>query len=122
ELARRQGCRSFEELWEASFEAPPHDHRAFTQLIHGYAELVRARRYGPGDRARDVFMLEQVKARIDCGVDPKDIVVVVGAAHAAAFAARDIDKRAKLPKPTQAHLTLIPFSFPRLAEQLGYGA
>jgi hypothetical protein len=57
-------------------------------------------------------------------VDPERVVVVVGAAHAAAFAGGDVDLSldARLPAPVPCAATLIPFSFPRLAEQLGYGA
>ena len=50
--------------------------------------------------------------------------MVLGAAHAAAFVAGDVDRslEATLPPPVQSSVTVIPFSFPRLAEQLGYGA
>jgi hypothetical protein len=51
-------------------------------------------------------------------------VVVLGAAHAAAMAAGDVDRslEATLPATVPSSVTLIPFSFPRLARQLGYGA
>jgi hypothetical protein len=57
-------------------------------------------------------------------VPPERIAVVLGAAHAAALAAKDMDPalHAALPAPLPSAVTLIPFSFPRLAEQLGYGA
>jgi hypothetical protein len=70
-------------------------------------------------------MAKRILARIDAGaVAPQRIAVVVGAAHAAAFAAGDVDLEADriLPKAVPSAVTLIPFSFPRLAEQLGYGA
>src|SRR6185369_5777172 len=66
------------------------------------------------------MILEHIAA----GVPPEQIVVVAGAAHVAAFAAGDVDAslEAVLPEPVHTAATLIPFSFPRLAEQLGYGA
>jgi hypothetical protein len=50
--------------------------------------------------------------------------VVAGAAHIAAFVAGDVEPalEAKLPKGLPCAVTVIPYSFPRLAEQMGYGA
>jgi hypothetical protein len=58
------------------------------------------------------------------GVAPEAIVAVVGAAHAVALVDGNVDLglAARLPRPVPSATTLIPFSFPRLAEQLGYGA
>ena len=122
--AEARGFRSFEEFWEASFEAPSYDPASFRDALLAYADLVRA----DGDRvvhkARDAFMARRVLQRIRPDLPPGKIAVVVGAAHAAAFAAGDVDFSLEelLPKPVPAAATLIPYSFPRLAEQLGYGA
>jgi hypothetical protein len=122
--ARARGFRSFEEFWEASFEAPAYDAASFRAALLGYAELVRATDRSLVHRARDAYMARAVLDRITAGVAPDRIVVVVGAAHAAAFVAGDVDfsLTARLPDPVPSAVTLIPFSFPRLAEQLGYGA
>ncbi len=122
--ARARGFRSFEEFWEASFEAPAYEEGAFRAALLGYAELVRAADRGQIHRARDAYMARAVLARVLSGVPPEQIAVVVGAAHAAAFASGDVDLSlsARLPAPVPSAATLIPFSFPRLAEQLGYGA
>src|SRR5262249_39035070 len=58
------------------------------------------------------------------GVPPEVIVVVVGAAHAAAFAAGDVDPAAEaaLPAPVPSAGTVIPFSFPRPAGPPRYRA
>ncbi|AUX26442.1 hypothetical protein SOCEGT47_070050 [Sorangium cellulosum] len=122
--ARARGFRSFEEFWEASFEAPRHDPRSFREALLAYADLVR----GEGDRlvhrARDAYMARRLLDRMGPGLAPHEVVAVLGAAHAAAFAARDVDPalEARLPAPAPCAATLIPFSFPRLSEQLGYGA
>lgn len=122
--ARARGFRSFEEFWEASFEAPAYDVASFRAALLAYADLVRAADRSPLHRARDAYMARAILARIAAGRAPEEIVVVVGAAHAAAFASGDVDLDLieRLPEPVQSEATLIPFSFPRLAEQLGYGA
>jgi hypothetical protein len=122
--ARARGFRSFEEFWEASFEAPAYDAASFRAALLGYAELVCAQGRSLMHRARDAYMARAVLDRIAAGAAPSQIVVVVGAAHAAAFVAGDVDGSLveRLPDPVPSAATLIPFSFPRLAEQLGYGA
>ncbi len=125
ECARARGFRSFEEFWEASFEAPRYEQVAFREALMAYAELVRAADRRPMHRARDAFMAKKILARIgEGGIAPQKVAVIVGAAHAAAFAAGDVDLGFDriLPRPVPSAVTLIPFSFPRLAEQLGYGA
>lgn len=122
--ARARGFRSFEEFWEASFEAPRYEPGAFREALLAYADLVR----GDGDRlvhrARDAYMARQILERMGTDLAPHEVAAVLGAAHAAAFAARDVEPalEARLPAPVPCAVTLIPFSFPRLSEQLGYGA
>jgi hypothetical protein len=122
--AKALGLRSFEEFWEASFEAPAHDASSFRAALLAYASLVRAEGANPMHRARDAYMARAILAKVDAGIAPDEIVAVMGAAHAAAIAERTIDLAylARLPRPVPSTTTLIPFSFPRLAEQLGYGA
>jgi Family of unknown function (DUF5682) len=122
--ARARGFRSFEEFWEASFEAPAYDGASFRAALFGYAELVRAASRSALHRARDAYMARAILAHVAAGARPGQIVAVVGAAHAAAFVAGDVDLSLadRFPAPVLSAATLIPFSFPRLAEQLGYGA
>lgn len=125
QITERSGQRSFEEFWEASFEAPEYDEAAFRAALMGFAELVR--HGGPRRdlyRARDAIMLAAIERAIADGTAPERIVVVLGAAHAAAMACGDVEPAlaATLDRTVPVALTVIPYSFPRLAEQLGYGA
>ena len=122
--ARARGYRSFEEFWEASFEAPRYEPQQFREALLAFAELSRS----AGDRqihlARDAYMASCVAKEVDAGASPETIVAVVGAAHAAALLSGDVDFALldELPEAVPTAVTLIPFSFPRLAEQAGYGA
>lgn len=122
--AYQLGYRSFEEFWEASFEAPDYNPADFRRALLAYADLMRK----TGDRAvhqaRDAYMAQCIFNAIEKGTRPEEIAVVVGAAHAAAFAALEVDPTLMvlLPDPVPTACTLIPFSYTRLAEQLGYGA
>src|SRR5262245_42042761 len=122
--AERTGYRSFEEFWEASFEAPAHGLDGFREALIAYADLIRAEDRDSFHRARDAYMSREIEAQMAAGVASEKVVVVLGAAHAAAIVAGDVDRalEATLPPPVQSSVTVIPFSFPRLAQQLGYGA
>jgi hypothetical protein len=122
--AERTGYRSFEEFWEASFEAPAHGLDGFRDALIAYADLIRTEDRDSFHRARDAYMSREIEAQMAVGVAPDKVVVVLGAAHAAAIVAGDVDRalEATLPPPVQSSVTVIPFSFPRLAQQLGYGA
>jgi hypothetical protein len=123
--AEKTGYRSFEEFWEASFEAPTHDVDGFRAALIAYADLIRAEDRDSFHRARDAYMAREIETQIaSAAVPPENVVVVLGAAHAAAMAAGDVDRslEATLPAPVPSSVTVIPFSFPRLAKQLGYGA
>lgn len=123
-IAGEQGHRSFEEFWEASFEAPDYRPDAFRDTLLAWADLVRSEHPRPIDLARDVVMAQHVVAAVAEGIAPDRIAVVVGAAHAAAIVSGDLDPSMLVHVPSavpSAH-TLIPYSFPRLAAQTGYGA
>jgi hypothetical protein len=124
ELARSRGFRSFEEFWEASFEAPAYDAASFRAALLAYAECVRLVSDRPFHRARDAYMVSRIEAALAAGSSPERTVVVLGAAHAAAIAAGEVDRSLEsLLAPTvPSASTIIPYSFPRLAEQTGYGA
>ena len=119
-----RGFRSFEEFWEASFEAPDYQEAAFREALVAYADLIRAESSRLRDRARDAFMARRIDEAVAAGTPPERIVAVLGAAHAAALAVSDVDPTliATLPAALPSTTTIIPYSFPRLAEQTGYGA
>ncbi|MCU0698925.1 MAG: DUF5682 family protein [Myxococcaceae bacterium] len=119
------GFRSFEEFWEASFEAPAHEPEGFRRALLAWADLIRHEGTRVTyHRARDALMARLVTEVVERGVDPSHVVVVVGAAHAAAFAQLDVDPalEAHLERTVPTAVTMIPYSFTRLAEQTGYGA
>jgi hypothetical protein len=125
EVARRRGFRSFEEFWEASFEAPDYHEKEFRAALVAYADLVRNEGAEVSyHRARDAFMARRIEEPIAGGTAPEAIVAVLGAAHAAALAVNDVDDSlvSMLDKTLPTTTTVIPYSFPRLAEQTGYGA
>lgn len=122
--AEARGLRGFEELWEACFEAPAYEPQQFREALLAHAALVREAHPVQWHRARDAFMAAEIEATVAGGVAPEHIVAVLGAAHAAAFVAGDVDPTLLrlLPAPRESATTVIPYSFPRLAAQLGYGA
>jgi hypothetical protein len=123
-FARERGYRSFEELWEAMFEAPDWTPEGFRPVLLAWADVLNAGPRQDYHRWRDAFMARQVLEVVAGGVAPEKVAVVAGAAHIAAFVAGDVEPalEAKLPKGLPCAVTMIPYSFPRLAEQLGYGA
>ncbi|MFP2908370.1 DUF5682 family protein [Pyxidicoccus sp. 3LFB2] len=123
-FAKERGYRSFEELWEALFEAPDWTPEGFRPVLLAWADVLNAGPRREYHRWRDAFMARKVLEVVASGVPPERIAVVAGAAHVAAFIAGDVDAalEAKLPKGVPCAVTVIPYSFPRLAEQLGYGA
>jgi len=116
--AEAVGQRSFEEMWEAYYEAPGHDVESFSAALLAYADSIRDR--SGWHRVRDAHMARRIREQMEAVQGP--LVVVVGAAHAAAFLAGDVDESLRTPEPVATALTLIPYSYPRLAEQTGYGA
>jgi hypothetical protein len=121
-IAARVGLRSFDEAWDALVEAPAHDAADVRGLLLAYAELLRAER-DRDDRGREAVMVRHIAAAA-AEVGAPNVAVLVGAAHAAAFLAGDVDlgNEATLPAAVASAATVIPYSFPRLSEQLGYGA
>jgi hypothetical protein len=119
DLAVQHGFRSFEELWEAWFEAPDYEPDSFIQALLAWAQLVRGRSRIDFHRARDARMARHIR---EC--DGERIAVVVGAAHAAALVEGDVDAalERRFLASTPTDVTLIPYSFTRLAGQVGYGA
>lgn len=119
--AKARGYRSFEEFWEASFEAPDYDPETFVATLDSWADLTRQDDDRSIHRARDAFMARRIA---ELSQDGQVVAAVLGAAHTAALARGDVMPalEADLPQPLPCETTLIPYSFPRLSEQLGYGA
>ncbi|MEJ7731703.1 MAG: DUF5682 family protein [Polyangiaceae bacterium] len=117
--------RSFDELWEARFEAPAHSHAGFREALRELAETVRLHDGSTEEtKSRDAVLRAGIERALAEGTPADKIVAVFGAAHVAAIAAGDVDpaKAALHREEVPTSLTVIPYSFPRLAEQLGYGA
>jgi len=134
DIVARSGYRSFEEFWEASFENGGLNVAGFITSMLEYARLLRMQNeQNPTaefqkDQLRERFMAAEIKKFVSEGYNPEDILLVCGAFHAAAFADGDVPvnvgahRDAPLPTAIKTDLTVIPYSYPRLSEQLGYGA
>lgn len=124
-IAEAHGFRSFEELWEAWFEAPEHGPDELAKALIAWANVVRSRDRVDYHRARDARMARHIAEAIASGIPAAKIVVVIGAAHAAALVENDVDPALEakfFSRSVPTELTLIPYSFTRLAGQVGYGA
>ena len=145
-LAAAAGFDSFEAFWEAAFEQD-----AGAQGPDGYVEVMtafggQARTLTTGrdrvyDDRREWAMAAAARGWVEQGVSDESIVLVCGAAHARAVAEAyaegphppAIMPTMGPPTPTAsparrggdedaAQIALIPYSYPRLSEQAGYGA
>ena len=123
-FARARGFRSFEELWEAWFEAPAFAPADFRAAMLAWCDVVRARPSRELDRARDARMAIHVLDELAAGTPPAQIAVVCGGFHAAALVSGDVDLALDrlITDDAPTAVTLIPYSFTRLAAQVGYGA
>ena len=78
------------------------------EALLAYADLAR----GDGDRlihrARDAYMARQILERMGPDLAPHEVAAVLGAAHAAAFAARDVEPalEARLPAPVPCAIAI----------------
>lgn len=122
-LALAHGFRDFDELWEAWFEAPAYDAEDVRRLLLAWCQATQPTRRLI-DRARDARMARHLAAELERGTSPEHLAVVLGGAHAAALVDRRVEPalEAAVAASVATTTTLIPYSFPRLAAQLGYGA
>jgi hypothetical protein len=135
-LAEAAGFDTFEAFWEAAFEqaAGSGSSERYVELMALFGSQARElttprdRRY---DDLRERAMAGEARAFLAAGIADSDILLVCGAAHAAAiaaaYAAPGQDDRLPPRQPESANsapanLALIPYSYPRLSEQAGYGA
>jgi len=123
-VAQRMGFDDSEEWWECLFETALRDPSELLLRTFEWGQLVIGD-FGISDydALRNAYMWKRVE---ESGIPPEQIVLVVGAAHAAAFALPDFraeyDPNHPLLQARPADFVLMPYSFPRLSEQLGYGA
>ncbi len=126
-VAQRMGFRTHEEWWESVFESHAMSTPTLLRMLHEWGKRVIAESPPSArDQLRNAHMWRWVENTIAEGVPPEAIVLVVGAAHSAAFNQPDFeanyDPNHPLLKAPPAQFMLIPYSFPRLSEQSGYGA
>ncbi|GIV12956.1 MAG: hypothetical protein KatS3mg021_1238 [Fimbriimonadales bacterium] len=126
-VAQRMGFRNHEEWWESVFESHAMPTPILLRMLHEWGKLVIAESPpSERDQLRNAHMWRWVENTIAEGVPPEAIVLVVGAAHSAAFDQPDFkadyDPNHPLLNAPPAQFVLIPYSFPRLSEQSGYGA
>jgi len=130
ELARRVGCRDFDELWEVLFEQGAWDESParWAAAVGAYALSTRAtytreELEAEGTIARERFMAEQIAS---AAAEGERVLVIAGAMHAVGLGgARDLLNR--LPRRSRpeekddaADVFLVPYTFPRLDALLGY--
>jgi hypothetical protein len=128
-LTQAADLDTYEEFWEVAFEQdagrrPTSD---YIDVLSDFGSRVRTFTVPERDSLdslRERHMAAVAREIVACGVPPEEVLVVCGAAHVAAIAeayAAELEPPPVAPA-TQAVVTLIPFSFPRLSEQSGYGA
>jgi hypothetical protein len=129
-LAEAAGFDEFDAFWEAAFEQAGGGASAddFIALLTEFGTAARASLAGLRQDGRDDLRERQMASTalgtVANGVAADDVLLVCGAAHAAAIA-RHVAAGVAPPdfgEHLEASLALIPFSYPRLSEQLGYGA
>lgn len=129
-LAQAAGFDSFDAFWEAAFEQACGQATSDVFLGAFGAFGVQSRSFGETwrDRERDDLRERHMAAvagsLVRNGISADDVVLVCGAAHAGPiagyFAAEETVP--ELGNPIETELALVPYSYPRLSEQLGYGA
>ncbi|HEX2325095.1 MAG TPA: DUF5682 family protein, partial [Chloroflexota bacterium] len=138
-VAGAAGYGSFEEFWEAVFEqaagaAPPETALAWLETFGRQARQLAAPGLDVEHGVRERHMAGAALALVEQGLASESILLVCGAAHAGpiaeAFAGGGGPGPLPHPAPAatpagageETRLALIPYSYPRLSEQLGYGA
>jgi Family of unknown function (DUF5682) len=127
EIARIAGDADYETWWEREFEHTQ-EVEAYRQAIFAFGENLRTmRKDTPAREAetllREAYMRREIRAATKEG--KRSAVVVCGAYHAPVLTddlpAMTDDELTKLPRADSV-LTLMPYSYPRLSAQSGYGA
>jgi hypothetical protein len=124
-LARAAGFDAFDAFWEAAFEQElgTGGVERYLAAMTDFGAMAR-QSVEPAVAARDAARERHMAAvAAETGTDD-GVLLVCGAAHAAAVArSLAVGDHGKCdPGETPVEVALIPFSYPRLSEQLGYGA
>ncbi len=126
EIARLSGDPDHETWWERHFEHTV-EVAAYKDAIFEFGKGLRELRTDAPAREKETLLREAFMRREirDAVKDPSKAVVVCGAYHAPVLtddlpAMTDAEAKA-LPK-AEIVLTLMPYSYPRLSSQSGYGA
>jgi hypothetical protein len=126
-LAEAAGYRSWDECWDALFEAPERfsHHEAFRAELAYFCSAVRAttpreRMERDGTLPRETCMLETIQQTLAArGLPPTKAMVVCGGFHL--FMAREPGPRRSLP-PGTVYRTVTPYSYVRTSDLSGYRA
>ena len=122
-LAERFDLRHFDEFWDAYFETPIYQPESFRTALNAFAEWVAPAAGRDTESAlRDRIMGQAIADAVNAGTPPERIVAVLGAAHVAALLRGDPAPDANVPTALPTALAVVPYSYPRLSEQSGYGA
>lgn len=122
-LAEHFDLRHFDEFWDAYFETPAYQPESFRIALNAFAEWTApAAGRDPDSALRDHIMGQAIADAVSAGTAPQSIVAVLGAAHVAALLRGDPAPQARAPAPLPTALAVVPYSYPRLSEQSGYGA
>ncbi len=120
-VAARFGFDDYEEFWECRFEMADGDLR---EALLELGLLVREYGNDARDAAREAWMRAEIARALAEGYPLDGMFIVCGAAHAPALTPPFLPPVGGGDRVggRSAKLTLVPFSYPRLSEQLGYGA
>ncbi|MFO0561577.1 MAG: DUF5682 family protein [Polyangiales bacterium] len=128
-IATLTGEPDHDTWWERHFEHNP-EPDAYREAIHEFGAQLRALRKDSKRReretlTREAYMRRVLREVIAEGHAPDKIVVVCGAYHAPVLTAEEHAmtdaELARLPRSPCTH-TIMPYSYPRLSAQSGYGA
>lgn len=122
-LVQRFGLRHFNEFWDAYFETPAYQPEAFRTALSEFAEWsAPAARRDQRSGWRDQVMATAIASAVADGTPADRIVAVLGAAHVVALLRGDPAPPGQPPAALPTALAVVPYSYPRLSEQSGYGA
>jgi hypothetical protein len=134
-LAEAAGFDDFEAFWEAVFEqeAGQRTPEGFIEALEAFGSAARRliTVHHEYDSRRERAMAAAARAFVEQGVPHEAVMLVCGAAHAQAIVqAYAADVHAEAPAAVSpdddadrtVQIALIPYSYPRLSEQAGYGA
>lgn len=129
DIARRAGAADADSWWERTFEHL-HAADAYRSAIDSFAQemrelIERDSYFDQFHLMREAFMRRAIVETIAAGHAPARTIVVCGALHVPALTPAlaplsDAELRALPNEPV--NLTLMPYSYPRLSRQAGFGA